>query len=99
MTPTFWSLTKQQRRIHLDRSLKAGDIARPSRDPEVWLVSSDTLTRKHGYPVYWRVHVKHATCGCPGFLSKGCCRHVSRAIHDAWHARNTPANVTYLHAA
>ncbi len=94
MTPTFPRLTKQQRRIHLNRSLKAGDTTRPSRDPQVWLVSSDTLSKQYGRPVYWRVNVRTATCGCMGYQSKGCCRHVARGIYEWWQATHAiPANV------
>ncbi len=101
MAPTFSRLTKAQRRIHLDRSLKAGDTTRPSRDPHVWLVSSDTLSTQYGRPVFWRVNVRTATCGCPGYRSKGCCRHVARGIYEWWHATHqAPANVVpFRHAA
>ncbi len=86
MTPTFARLTKSQRRIHLNRSIKAGDLARPSRDPQVWLVSSATLSEAYGRPVYWRVNVRTATCHCPGWKTLGCCRHVARGIYEAWQA-------------
>lgn len=89
-SPRFWSLTKEQRRIHLDRSLNCGETARPSRDPNVWLVHSKTLSEQHGRPVYWRVNVKEATCHCPGYQTLGVCRHTARAIYEAWNATHAP---------
>lgn len=91
MSPTFARLTKAQRRIHLDRSLKAGDTTRPSRDPQVWLVSSATLSETYGRPVYWRVNVRTAECHCYGYRTAGCCRHVARAIYEAWQATQPAA--------
>ena len=92
--PTFWTLTKSQRRTHYANAVKAGDIVRPSRDPLVWLVSSDTLSKQYGRPVYWRVDILTATCHCPGSTQRGCCRHVAAAIMAAWHATHVqPANV------
>lgn len=89
-TPRFWSLTKQQRRIHLDRSLQAGDTARPARDPNVWLVSSASLSKTHGRPIYWRVNVQQATCNCPGYHTNSVCRHVARGIYEHWNATHQP---------
>ena len=99
MAPTFWNLSKTERRRHYTKSINGGDTSRPSRDPHVWLVSSDTLSKQHGRPVYWRVDIKTATCHCPGARRFGCCRHVARAIHDAWHATHRPANVIDLRPA
>lgn len=94
MTPTFWTLSREDRRKHYDRSVKAGDVVRASRTPDVWLVSSDTLSKRYGRPVYWRVDVRKATCGCPGAQRFGCCRHVAAAVMAAWEARHErPANV------
>ena len=94
MTPTFWTLDKETRRRHYDRSVQAGDVVRPSRTPDIWLVSSDTLSKKYGRPVFWRVDVRTATCGCEGWRRYGTCRHCARAIMAAWEARQTrPANV------
>lgn len=94
MTATFGSLSREQRRKHYDNSITAGDTVRPSRDPDIWLVSSDTLSRTYGRPVYWRVNVRTATCHCQGWRAKGCCRHTARAIYEAWHAEHPqPANV------
>ena len=94
MTPTFWTLDKTARRKHYANSVKAGDTVRPTRDPLVWAVSSDTLSKQYGRPVYWRVHIKDATCGCKGFQQRGCCRHVAAAIMTAWTATHQqPANV------
>lgn len=94
MTPTFWTLSKQQRRRHYANSVKAGDTVRPSRDPLVWLVSSDTLTRQYDRPVFYRVDIANASCPCKGFEARGMCRHVARAMHDAWHYYHPrPANV------
>ncbi len=90
MTPTFSRLTKQQRRIHLDRSLRAGDIARPARQEGIWLVSSATLSEQYGRPVFYRVDVKTATCHCQGYKTAGCCRHVARAIYEHWNATHQP---------
>lgn len=86
MAPTFWTLTKAQRRIHLDRSLKAGDLARPARQPGIWLVSSVTLSEQYGRPVFYRVNTAQATCPCKGWQTLGCCRHVARGIYEAWQA-------------
>mgnify|MGYP000846846395 CR=1 FL=1 len=94
MTPTFWKLTKAQRKRHYERSVKAGDTSRPSRTPGIWLVSSVTLSETYGRPVFYRVDLAHASCPCKGFATLGCCRHVARALHDAWHAEHPqPANV------
>lgn len=100
MTPTFWSLSKEARRRHYANSVKAGDTVRPSRDPLVWLVSSDTLSKQHGRPVFWRVNIAQATCGCPGAQQKGCCRHIAAAIMTAWSATHqAPANVVPFRVA
>jgi len=93
MTPTFSRLTKQQRRRHLDRSLKAGDVARPARQEGIWLVSSATLSEQYGRPVFYRVNVREATCGCKGFQTLGCCRHVARAIYEYWNATHQPLSI------
>ncbi len=93
MTPTFSRLTKQQRRIHLDRSLKAGDVARPARQEGIWLVSSSTLSEQDGRPVFYRVDVKTATCGCYGFQTAGCCRHVARGIYEYWNSTHQPVDI------
>lgn len=86
MTPTFWTLTKAQRRRHYANSVKAGDTVRASRDPLVWLVSSDTLTRQYGRPIFWRVNILTGQCGCPSNQQRGCCRHAAAAIRAAWDA-------------
>lgn len=93
MTPKFWHLTKAQRRTHLDRSLLIGETARPSRDPNVWLVHSKTLSETHGRPIFWRVNVQTATCHCPGYATIGCCRHVARGIYEHWQAHQTPSQI------
>lgn len=96
MAPTFWSLTPAQRRKHYANSVKAGDTVRPSREPLVWLVSSDTLTKQYGRPVFWRVDILTGACGCPANQQRGCCRHAAAAIMAAWtatHAQAQPANV------
>ena len=93
MTPTFWTLSREDRRRHYDRSIKAGDQVRPSRTPDIWLVSSDTLSKKYGRPIFWRVDVRTATCGCQGWQRWGTCRHTARAIMAAWEARQVPDNV------
>jgi hypothetical protein len=90
MTPKFWSLTREQRRIHLDRSLKARDITRPARQEGIWLVSSASLTEKYGYPIYYRVNVREASCHCYGYQTNRVCRHVARGIYEAWQAHQAP---------
>lgn len=100
MTPTFWTLDKATRRKHYERSVKAGDVVRPSRTPDVWLVSSDTLSKRYGRPVFWRVDVRTATCGCQGWMRWGTCRHTARAIMAAWEAKHSlPDNVVQFRPA
>ena len=102
MAPTFWSLTPAQRRRHYANSVKAGDTVRPSRHATIWLVSSDTLTKQYGRPVYWRVDILTGACGCPANQQRGCCRHAAAAIMAAWtatHAQAQPANVIPFPAA
>ncbi len=101
MTPTFWTLDKETRRKHYDRSVQAGDVVRPTRDPLVWTVTSDTLTKQYGFPVRWRVNIQTGACGCPANQQRGCCRHAAAAIMAAWEARQQmPDNVVpFRHAA
>lgn len=94
MAPTFWSLTPAQRRRHYANSVKAGDTVRPSRHATIWLVSSDTLSKQYGRPVYWRVDILTGACGCPANQQRGCCRHTARAIMEAWqYFHDRPENV------
>jgi len=100
MTPTFWNLSKDERRRHYTRSVQAGDVVRPSRTEGIWLVSSDTLSKKYGRPVFWRVDVRTAECGCPGFRRFGVCRHCARAIMAAWEAKHSlPDNIVQFPVA